>query len=216
MFLLALLMVANAIELTPDNYDTVTAGKTVFLKHLAPWWGHCKKMKPDWDKLMAKYADSPTVVIADIDCTAGGKPLCDAHGVRGYPTIKYGDPNALEDYKGGRTYADLEKFAAESLGPSCGPANMDLCNDDEKAEINALLELTDEEIAAKIDEGTKKMADAEATFKSEVEKLQATYEQLQKDKEATLAEVQSSGLGNLKKVKAFRATQAKDEDKDEL
>lgn len=43
---------ANAIELTQDNFDAETAGKTVFIKFLAPWWGHCKKMKPDWDKLM--------------------------------------------------------------------------------------------------------------------------------------------------------------------
>jgi len=42
----------NAIELTADNFDAETAGKTVFIKFLAPWWGHCKKMKPDWDKLM--------------------------------------------------------------------------------------------------------------------------------------------------------------------
>jgi len=26
-----------AIELTPDNWDTETAGKTVFIKFLAPW-----------------------------------------------------------------------------------------------------------------------------------------------------------------------------------
>lgn len=28
---------ASAIELTPDNWDTETAGKTVFIKFLAPW-----------------------------------------------------------------------------------------------------------------------------------------------------------------------------------
>ena len=28
---------ANAIELTPDNFDEMTAGKTVFIKFLAPW-----------------------------------------------------------------------------------------------------------------------------------------------------------------------------------
>jgi hypothetical protein len=35
-FLLGL-AVANAIELTPDNWDAETAGKTVFIKFLAPW-----------------------------------------------------------------------------------------------------------------------------------------------------------------------------------
>jgi hypothetical protein len=34
---LAFLAVASAIELTPDNWDSETAGKTVFIKFLAPW-----------------------------------------------------------------------------------------------------------------------------------------------------------------------------------
>jgi hypothetical protein len=28
---------ASAIELSPSNYETETAGKTVFLKFFAPW-----------------------------------------------------------------------------------------------------------------------------------------------------------------------------------
>jgi len=53
-------------------------------------------MKPAWNKLAAEYADSKTAGVFDVDCTAAGKPLCDSNGVRGFPTIKWGDPNALE------------------------------------------------------------------------------------------------------------------------
>jgi hypothetical protein len=35
--LLTLLVLASAKELTSDNWDSETAGKTVFLKFLAPW-----------------------------------------------------------------------------------------------------------------------------------------------------------------------------------
>jgi len=35
--LLTLLAAATALELTPDNWDEKTAGKTVFIKFLAPW-----------------------------------------------------------------------------------------------------------------------------------------------------------------------------------
>eukprot|EP00494_Astrolonche_serrata_P024069 UN24327 len=171
-------------------------------------------MKPDWDKLMTKYADNPGVLIADIDCTAAGKPLCTAHGVKGYPTIKYGDPGALEDYKGGRTYNDLEKFASE-LGPSCGPANMDICSDEEKAKLEELSKLTDEELEEKITAAQTKMEEAESTFKTEVEKLQEKYQGLQEAKDEALKEVQASGLGDLKKVKAFRANQKKAEETEE-
>jgi len=33
----SLLAGAAAIELTPENWDEQTAGKTVFIKFLAPW-----------------------------------------------------------------------------------------------------------------------------------------------------------------------------------
>jgi hypothetical protein len=89
-------------------------------------------MKPAWDKLTAEFKDSKTALIADVDCTAGGKELCNSIGVRGYPTIKYGDPNNLEDYKGGRDFDALKKFAEENLGPTCGPANLDLCDAEKK------------------------------------------------------------------------------------
>jgi hypothetical protein len=35
--LLSLFAVTNAIELTPDTWDDAVAGKTVFIKFLAPW-----------------------------------------------------------------------------------------------------------------------------------------------------------------------------------
>merc|ERR1712063_99206 len=83
---------------------------------------------------MAAFEGSATVIVADVDCTAAGKSKCEEVGVRGYPTIKYGDPDDLQDYKGGRSFADLKKFA-DGLGPQCGPANLDLCDDAKKTQI---------------------------------------------------------------------------------
>ena len=107
-------------------------------------------MKPDWDKLMGEYKDSPTAAVVDVDCTAGGKSLCDANGVRGYPTIKYGDPNDLQDYKGGRSLKDFQKFASENLGPTCGPNNLDLCDAAKKAQIEELQKLAPADLDTKI------------------------------------------------------------------
>merc|ERR1719198_2001637 len=80
---------------------------------------------------MGEFKDSPSVLIADVDCTAGGKELCNDIGVRGYPTIKYGDPSDLQDYKGGRSFDDLKKFAGD-LKPACNPKNIDLCDEEKK------------------------------------------------------------------------------------
>jgi len=159
-------------------------------------------MKPDWDKLMEAFAGSSTQLIADVDCTADGKPLCDANGVRGYPTIKWGDPADLQDYQGGRTYDDLKKFADENLKPMCSPKNLDLCDDDKKAEIKKFQDMPVADLDAAIAAEEKKLEDAEAEFKAEVQKLQDKYSSLSAEKDEKIAAVKSSGLGLMKSVKA--------------
>jgi len=171
-------------------------------------------MKPAWDKLMKDFKDSATALVADVDCTAAGKPLCDANGVQGFPTIKYGDPNALEKYEGGRDYDALKKFADENLKPLCSPTNMDLCDDDAKAELQTLLDMDLEALETAIKEGEQKIEDAESTFKTELQKLQDQYQALMTTKDETIAEVKASGLGQMKSVLAYLKTQ--DSEKDEL
>merc|ERR1711865_567066 len=81
--------------------------------------------------------------IADVDCTTEGKPICDSNGVKGFPTIKFGDPTDLQDYNGARTYEGLKKFIDEELKPTCSPSNIDLCDDEKKKEIADLMALDD-------------------------------------------------------------------------
>jgi hypothetical protein len=161
-------------------------------------------MKPDWDKLMDAFADSPSALIGDVDCTAEGKPLCDANGVKGYPTIKWGDPGALEDYKGGRDFDSLQKFAEENLKPMCSPANIDLCDDEKKAEIEKFSSMSDEDLTASIAEKEKLMEDTEEAFKTGVSELQDAYQKLQTSKEETLESIKTSGLGMMKAVLASK------------
>jgi len=159
-------------------------------------------MKPDWDRLMGDYAAHKTALVADVDCTAAGKPLCDSNGVKGFPSIKYGDPAALEDYKGGRKYDDLAKFAKENLKPLCSPANLDLCDATQKAEIDKIMAMSDSEIDEAIKTKEAQVADAEAKFKSGTDELQAKYKKLQADKESIVNGVKKGSLGVLKQVKA--------------
>jgi len=162
-------------------------------------------MKPDWDKLMDAYADSATALVADVDCTTEGKDLCSTHGVKGYPTIKWGDPSNLEDYKGGRDFSSLEKFAKENLKPICSPANIDLCDGDKKAEIEKYLGMDQAELAKLIAEKDKLIEDSEKAFKEGVEKLQSEYQELMANKDKTQEDVKNSGLGLMKACKNFAA-----------
>jgi len=100
---------------------------------------------------MDEFADSPKALVADVDCTAGGKDLCDKNDVRGYPSIKYGDPGDLKDYQGGRSFEDLKKFAEENLGPTCGPGeNLELCDEATKASINKYVTMSAGKLEGKI------------------------------------------------------------------
>lgn len=203
----ALLLVAYAaalkgVDLTPENWDDETSGKTVFVKFYAPWCGHCKKMKPDWDKLMNKFADHPTTMIVDVDCIDSGKELCDRSGVQGFPTLKYGDPSDLSDYEGGREYSDFVKFA-EDLKPLCSVANIDLCDEEKKALIKKYQAMEDAALAGLISAHEQDQADASKEFDEEVQKLQDQYEQLSKEKDDTIKEVKDAGVGLMKSVAAY-------------
>jgi len=139
-------------------------------------------MKPFWDRLMEEFESSPTALIADVDCTTPeGEELCMKHGIEGYPTLKYGDPNNLQDYEGEREYDDLLAFAKENLGPTCGPKDLDLCDEEQKATIAALIATGYEELEARLDKINEGIKAAEENFENEVQKLQDTYEGLMDD-----------------------------------
>jgi len=161
-------------------------------------------MKPAWDKLMAAYKDDANRLIADVDCTASGKELCNQIGVRGYPTIKHGDPNNLEDYKGGRDFDAMKAFAEENLGPSCGPANMDLCDAAMKKQIEEFMAMSGADLTTAIAEKDTAMKKAEDDLSSMLKGLQAQYEEATTKKDTTQKEIKESGMGLMKSVLAHR------------
>mmetsp|Transcript_28252 Transcript_28252/g.61508 ORF Transcript_28252/g.61508 Transcript_28252/m.61508 type:complete len:181 (+) Transcript_28252:185-727(+) len=162
-------------------------------------------MKPDWDQLMDAFNDSPTQLVADVDCTTSdGKPLCDSHGIRGFPTIKYGDPSDLQDYQGGRDYDSLKQFADDNLRPVCSPTNIHLCDDDKRTKIETYQAMSSNELDSKIAAGEKKLEDAEEGFKEEVQKLQHAYERLSNEKDEKMKAVEDAGLGLMKSCKVAK------------
>ena len=67
--------------------------------------GHCKRLAPTWEELAKKYTKA---TIAKVDCTVE-TALCQAQGIRGYPTLVLfpkGSKNQ-EKYQGAR---DVNSF----------------------------------------------------------------------------------------------------------
>merc|ERR1712039_993448 len=111
-----------------------------------------------------KYDGSETALVADVDCTAEGKPLCEEHGVEGFPTIKWGDPSALEDYDGGRELSELEEFAKENLKPMCSPANIDLCDADKRTAIEKYQAMSSSALGSAIEKVETEMKEVSEKF----------------------------------------------------
>jgi len=92
----------KVVELTTDNFDSLTSNGGWFIKFYAPWCGHCKKLAPIWQELSLGTNSN----IASVDCTHYSA-LCTAFSVRGFPTLKYLNNGRQYLYKGGR---DINKF----------------------------------------------------------------------------------------------------------
>mmetsp|Transcript_60968 Transcript_60968/g.145288 ORF Transcript_60968/g.145288 Transcript_60968/m.145288 type:complete len:229 (+) Transcript_60968:95-781(+) len=128
-------------QLSGSDFDEAVygSGKNALIKFFSPWCGHCKKMKPDWDKLDALYRDDTSVLIAEVDCMKqDNKPLCGKMEIRGLPTMKYFDSQTGKDgkkYEGGRTFDEMSNFVNRNLLRKCNPKTKASCSEQELAYI---------------------------------------------------------------------------------
>ncbi|CAH0053322.1 unnamed protein product [Clonostachys solani] len=111
----------TSVEILNDsNFDKTVGGKqNVLVAFTAPWCGHCKNLAPTWETLATDFVGDENVVIAKVDAdAASGKKTAKAHGVTGYPTIKFfpaGDKEG-QIYQGGRSEEDFIQFINEKAG----------------------------------------------------------------------------------------------------
>jgi len=171
-------------------------------------------MKPDWDSLGSTFADSKTVLIADVDCTAAGKSLCEKHGVRGYPTIKYYNPpdEEGEDYKGGRDLAALKKFAETELGPGCAVDTKENCSAEQLTELEKYISMPAAERTTQLEDMKKKMADAEEAHNELLKGLQSQF----KESQDALEKLKEDSAPVIKLLKAATPKPAAAGGKDEV
>jgi thioredoxin-like negative regulator of GroEL len=132
-------------------------------------------MKPDWDKLGDKYADSDSVTIADVDCTdKKGESLCGKYGVKGYPTVKYklADEKSFKDYQGAREFGPLKDFVDKTFKKPCDIKTKKGCAPNEVEFIDKWADKSAEEVAeeranrdTELKQIRKEKADAQAELR---------------------------------------------------
>jgi len=171
-------------------------------------------MKPDWDSLGSDYADSKTVIIADVDCTAGGKPLCDKFGVRGYPTIKYFNPpdEEGEDYKGGRDLPALKKFVESELGPGCSADTKENCSAEQLTELQKYIDMDAGERESKLTSMKEALTKAEEEHNALLKTLQEQF----KTSQDALEKLKEDSAPTIKMLKAATPKPAAAGGKDEV
>ncbi|CAG4954148.1 unnamed protein product [Colias eurytheme] len=111
----------DVLELTDGDFDSaISQHDTALVMFYAPWCGHCKRLKPEYALAAGILKnDDPPVALAKVDCTEGGKTLCEKYSVSGYPTLKIFRKGELsQEYNGPRESNGIVKYMRAQVGPS--------------------------------------------------------------------------------------------------
>ncbi|KAI5692766.1 hypothetical protein M8J76_002994 [Diaphorina citri] len=112
---------SSVLDLGDSDFEAViNQHETALVMFYAPWCGHCKKLKPEYEKAATdvKGADPP-ISFVKVDCTEAGKETCNKHGVSGYPTLKiFRNGQVSKEYQGPRDAGGIIKYMKAQVGPS--------------------------------------------------------------------------------------------------
>ncbi|XP_022914992.2 protein disulfide-isomerase A3 [Onthophagus taurus] len=111
----------DVAEYGDDDFSSkVSEHDTVLVMFYAPWCGHCKRLKPEYEKAAEDLIrNDPPVILAKVDCTEAGKETCNKFSVSGYPTLKiFRNGEMSQEYNGPRDASGIVKYMKAQVGPS--------------------------------------------------------------------------------------------------
>merc|ERR1711976_946317 len=117
----SLVLAEDTVELTDSSFDgELEEIDTALVMFYAPWCGHCKRLKPEFQKAASILkANDPPVHLAQVDCTDAGKDTCGRFSVSGYPTAKiFREGELSSDYNGPREAGGIVKYMKSQVGPA--------------------------------------------------------------------------------------------------
>lgn len=122
--------IENDVTILTDATFEKCLEKNEFLMVLfyAPWCGHCKKFKPEYEKAAASLRKE-NLILAKVDATAE-KVLAGRFKIRGYPTVKFFVKGEPIDYNAGRTEKEVINWVHKKTQPPT--KNLDTVEDVEK------------------------------------------------------------------------------------
>lgn len=103
--------------LTAANFEEFLAEHPVmFVEFYAPWCGHCKKMAPEFQRLVQRMNDDiNSIPVVKVDVTQESA-LGDKYAIQGFPTLKLFKNGEVIDYKGPRTETHMYNFIIRESG----------------------------------------------------------------------------------------------------
>jgi len=111
-------VLSKTVELDPTSFEDVVDGsKNVFVMFYAPWCGHCKSFKPDYEKIGASFTGIDDVVVARVDADQH-RSIGEKYGIQGFPTLKFFPKGSTdpEDYEGGRSVEEVVTYINKKAG----------------------------------------------------------------------------------------------------
>jgi hypothetical protein len=154
------------------------------------------------------WVNDPDGLILDVDCTAGktASSFCNKKRVDDFPALKYGDPNALEDYQGPRSYPILAEFAKEFLKQCTPSSRLDTtCTQDQKQLLKHYQTLTPLELKERIQEEKSKVKQLKKNFAKQSEKRQQDYQNMVKAKAQRIMQIENGDLQYMLAIQKARA-----------